>query len=330
LDPQPGVSVIKKIKQIDWLGAILNGAIYAIWVIPLTFGGSQWAWGDGRTITLFVLSGVLVVLFFLQQYFLIMTTTRQRILPLGFLKSRTILLLWMSTCTTSATQFTAIYFIPLIFQFTRDDTPLHAAVRLLPFITLWFVSILFTGGTLPKHGYYMPSALASGILITIGSALMFTVDTTTSPAKVYGYSILMAVGSGLSNQIGYTVGPLKVAMNPALGPMMIPDLIGFINTAQIGSIVHSLAISSAVFQNLAFHNLKSSLGPMGFTDAQLRQAISGLKSEILVDSTSDVKALAVEAIIGAMDRVWILGIAGGGSLIIVSLFLKREKLSFGR
>jgi hypothetical protein len=109
---------------------------------------------------------------------------------------------------------------------------------------------------------------------------------------------------------------------------MVPDLIGFMNAAQIGSIVHALAISGAVFQNLAFRNLKSSLGPMGFTDSQLRQAISGLKSEVLINSTPQTKALAVEAIISAMDRVWVLGVAGGGALVIAALFLKRERLNF--
>lgn len=322
------MSVVNKFKQIDWLGSLLNGAIYATWVMALTFGGSQWPWGDGRTIAMFVLSGVLVVLFFLQQHFLIMTTARQRIFPLEFLKSRTLSLLWLATCTTSAAQYIAIYFIPLFFEFTTQDTALHAAIRLLPFIALWFAAILFSGAMLPKVGYYMPWSLASGIFITIGSALMFTIDATTSPAKVYGYSILMAVGSGLTIQLAYSVGPIKVAMNPAWGPIMIPDLIGFMNTAQIGSIVHALAISGAVFQNLAFRNLKSSLGPMGFTDVQLRQAISGLKSEILVNSTAEVKALAVAAIISAMDRVWILGIAGGGALVVAALFLRRERLNF--
>lgn len=307
---------------------LLNGAIYAVWVIALTFGGSQWAWADGRTIAMFILSGILVVLFLLQQHFLIMTTVRQRIFPLEFLKSPTLLLLWLGTCTTSAARFIAIYYIPLYFQFTTKDTALHAAVRLLPFITPWFVAMLFSGGMLPKVGYYMPWFLASGILITIGSALMFTIDATTSPAKVYGYSILMAVGSGLTTQMAYSVGPLKLATNPAWGRVMIPDLIGFMNTAQIGSIVHALAISSAVFQNLAFRNLKSSLGPMGFTDSQLRQTISGLKSEVLVNSTSLAKSLAIEAIVSAMDRVWILGVAGGGALIIAALFLKYEKLDF--
>jgi hypothetical protein len=174
------VSLVNKFKQVDWLGTLLNGAIYAVWIIALTFGSSQWAWTDGRTIAMFTLSGILVVLFLLQQHFLIMTTPRQRIFPIEFLKSRTLSLLWLGTCTTSATQFIAIYFIPLFFQFTTKDTALHAAVRLL---TLWFVAMLFSGGALPKVGYYMPWSLASGILITIGSALMYTIDATTSPAK---------------------------------------------------------------------------------------------------------------------------------------------------
>ena len=145
------MSVVNKFKQIDWLGTLLNGAIYATWVISLTFGGS---WTDGRTISMFVLSGILAILFLLQQHFLIMATRRQRIFPLEFLKSRTLSLLWLGTCTTSAAQFIAIYFIPLIFQFTTNDTALHSAVRLLPFITLWFVAMLFSGGALPYNLAY--------------------------------------------------------------------------------------------------------------------------------------------------------------------------------
>ena len=190
------------------------------------------------------------------------------------------------------------------------------------------MGVIIAGVARPKVGYYMPFVLTSGILITIGGALMFRIKSTTSTSNIYGYSMFIGFGSGLTIQLGYAVGPLKVVMNCEWGPTMIPDVIGFMNTAQLGSVVHALAISGTIFQNLAFRNLKNSLGQMGFTDAQLHQTISGLKSDVLVNETVTVKELAVDSIISAMGHVWILIIVSGCTLVISSLFLKREKLNF--
>lgn len=45
--------------------------------------------------------------------------------------------------------------------------------------------------------------------MTIGGATMLTVNADTSIANVYGYSILLGAGSGMTFQIGYTVGGVK-------------------------------------------------------------------------------------------------------------------------
>lgn len=326
MDPQPDHKFKEKLAQMDWIGTLLNAAIYATWVIALTFGGAQWAWNDGRTIACFVVCGVLIILFGLQQRFKVFTTLQQRIFPAGFLYSRTLLLQYLVTCCIATSLFVPIYYIPIFFQFTRDDGPLKAAVRLLPFIVITIFCVMLNGALMPKIGYYKPWPLISGTLVLIGGALMFTVDSQTSPARVYGYSVLIAFGTGLSAQAAYSVAPVKVAMNPRYGPAMIPDAIGFINMAQIGSIVHALAISGTVFQNLAFRNLSHALAGMGFTDAQLHSAISGTQSEILANASAEVKALAVDAIIKAMDRVYILVIVAGAVCLIASLPMKWEKL----
>lgn len=39
-DPQPGLKFFAKIKQIDWVGAVLNAGLYVSFVLALTFGGT--------------------------------------------------------------------------------------------------------------------------------------------------------------------------------------------------------------------------------------------------------------------------------------------------
>lgn len=222
MNPQPTRNITQKLKDVDWIGSTLNAAIYATWVLALTFGGAQWAWSDGRTIACFVVCGVLIIVFGLQQRFKIGTSFEQRILPAGFLTSLSLLVQYFATACTATALFIPIYYIPIFFQFTRDDGALKAAVRLLPFIIITIFCIMLNGALMQQVGYYKPWFAVSGAFILIGGALMFTVDSDTSPARVYGYSVLIAIGTGLSAQAAYSVVPVKVAMDPRHGPRMIP------------------------------------------------------------------------------------------------------------
>jgi hypothetical protein len=310
----------------DWLGTVLNASIYTSWVLALTLGGVQWEWGDTRIIASFVVCVTLVIIFGLQQRFNILTSPEQRIFPAGFLLSRSLLLQYLATASTATSLCIPLYYIPIFFQFTRNDSAFHAAIRLLPYIITVICCIMVNGALMPKTGYYKPWYIASGILILTGGVLMFTVDAHTSPARVYGYSMLVAIGTGLTAQSAYSVTPVKVAMDARYGPGMIPDAIGFINIAQIGSMVHALAIAGAIFQNLAFQYLRHALEGKGFTDAELHSAISGTQSQLLASVSGEVKALAVNAIIKAIDRVYILVIVAGVVCLIVSVPMRMEKL----
>ena len=101
----------------------------------------------------------------------------------------------------------------------------------------------------------------SGVFMTIGGALMYTTDSSSSRSIIYGYSILIAIGAGLASQAAYSIGPAKVK------PHQVPAVIGFMNVAQIGGIVIALTISSTVYQNLAFKFLQSALAGLNFTAA---------------------------------------------------------------
>jgi hypothetical protein len=248
---------------VDWIGSTLNAAIYATWVLALTFGGAQWAWSDGRTIACFVVCGVLIIVFGLQQRFKIGTSFEQRILPAGFLTSLSLLVQYFATACTATALFIPIYYIPIFFQFTRDDGALKAAVRLLPFIIITIFCIMLNGALMQQLGYYKPWFAVSGAFILIGGALMFAVDSDTSPARVYGYSVLIAIGTGISAQAAYSVVPVKVAMDPRHGLRMIPDAISFINMAQIGSIVHALAISGTIFSESSIPKPSTRVGREG-------------------------------------------------------------------
>ena len=124
IQPEPGVSTLKKIFEIDILGTALLAGMFAMFIIPLTLAEGSWAWGDASTITCLVLCGALTAIFIGQQAFSIFTTPERRIFPVDLLYSRTVILLFVSTAATSTNLFIPVYYIPIYSQFTRGDEPI--------------------------------------------------------------------------------------------------------------------------------------------------------------------------------------------------------------
>jgi hypothetical protein len=289
-------------------------------VLALTFGGTIWSWGDGRTIGTFVACGVILILFALQQFFAVFTTPERRLFPIEFLASRSMILLHIGTACSTTAAFIAMYYVPLLFQFTRGDTGLESAVRLLPFVLVFIFFIIGSGVVLPHIGYYMPFYVVAGVFMLIGGALMYTVKASTSTSAIYGYTVLIAIGSGISSQVAYSVASAKVQSQ------QVAAAIGFINVAQIGGIVIALTISGTVFQNIAFNALGKILYPLGFTASDVRGAIAGSRSALFEHVPADAEAMVIEAIVQAIDKTYALVITAGAFGLVTSVVLRRERL----
>jgi hypothetical protein len=80
--------------MLDYIGAVLSSATFLCIMMAMNFGGVLWQWSDGRSIALFVLSGVLFVTFCLQQAYTIGTTMEHRIFPMHFFRNYTMVILF--------------------------------------------------------------------------------------------------------------------------------------------------------------------------------------------------------------------------------------------
>ena len=85
----------ERFGQIDWIGIVLCTGALACLVMGIDFGGIQWSWGSGSSIALFVVSGVLFVVFGIQQTFLIFCSEETRLFPVHFLKRRSLVVLFI-------------------------------------------------------------------------------------------------------------------------------------------------------------------------------------------------------------------------------------------
>ncbi|KAI4724753.1 MFS general substrate transporter [Aureobasidium sp. EXF-10728] len=320
-NPKPDVGTMQKLGTIDWLGAFLFAGMFAILQVALTFSGSLWKWNEAGPIALWVVFAVFLLAFMVQQGFSIATTPSRRLFPVHFLKSRTMILLYTGTAASSTGLALGVYYIPIFFQFTKGDSPIKAAVRLLPYICVFVTAVMLSGGLLPLFGRYQICYMISGVLLIIGGALMHTVHLNTSTANIYGYEVLMAFGAGTSMQVAYSVA---VAIADKLDTL---NAVGFINVAQIGSLSIGLSIAGCLYQNLGFDNIKTALLGYQFSDTEIRAALGGAHSAVLASGDLVLQRLVLGAIAATLRDVWVLTIVAGAVALVSGLLMKREKLN---
>ncbi|KAK3313200.1 major facilitator superfamily domain-containing protein [Apodospora peruviana] len=326
IHPAPGKSLRERIVHFDFLGLFLIAGTWGFFTVAFQLAGTtsatmSWAWSSGPTIALLVLFGVFLVAAVVQQYFTIFTTASTRAFPGHLLLSRTQVLLFCATAASTASLFVPTYYIPIFFQFVKSDTPIRAAVRLLPFIVVAVFTNLAAGALLSKIRYYMPVYLLGGTLVTIGGALLMThLDVDASEGAIYGFTVIIALGTGLTIQLGYAVATLTVS------PADIGHALSMQNVSQIGSTVICLVIAGQVFQSAAVANLGQALAGKGFSAQEIAAAVTGAQSEVFQQLSGDLRIAAIEAIVQAMQKSFILVIVGGAVLFVSALLMKREKL----
>lgn len=321
IHPGGDKSLRERLGNLDYLGFVLSAGMWVAFAMGFISAGGIWDWNDGRTIALIVVFVVLLVLYTLQQYFCILTTPATRSFPGHLLRSRTQIQMYITTTCANTGMFFTTFYIPVYFQFTQNDSSLMAAVRLLPYLLITITCNLVAGWALPKIKNYMPICLFSGVMMTLTGALFLVyLQPSTPTAQIYGFSVLMAVGTGTTMQLGYAVASLKV---PAAD---ILSAINLQNVAQIGATVICLVIASQAFQSNAVNNMTHALAGHGFSREEISSAVAGAQSHLFESLGGDLRDSAVHAITDAMQRAFIIPLVAGIVGIINSVFMSRERL----
>ncbi|KAH9885002.1 major facilitator superfamily domain-containing protein [Xylariomycetidae sp. FL2044] len=320
--PVRGVSIGRRLATIDYAGFVLGAGTWVSFLLFFTMAGGQWPWDDGRTVAVGVVFGALLVAYVLQQYFAVFTTPAQRLFPGHLLRDRTQVLLYVVTAAGTTALFVVVYYLPIYFQFVNGDGAIMAAVRLLPFVVVAVAANLSAGSFLHLIKVYMALYLIAGVfLVAGGGPLVAYLDPVGSGAGlVYGLTVVVSVGTGLSMTTAYTVATLT------LGPERAGAGINLQNVAQIGGQVIALAIASQIYQSTGIRNLSRVLAGRGYTDSEISGAVAGAQSDLFKQLEGGVREEALVAITEAMQLTFVLVPVAGAVMLIAALCMKRERL----
>lgn len=309
----PTLTPGQKLAKFDWLGLLIFTGWCISFVMALQFGGTVYAWNSASEIILWVFTGVLAIAFVLSHKFHPFVEEGNRLYPGHMLKNWKLGILQFATFAASSAVYIPIYYIPLFFQFARGETPVQAAVRLLPFVFMIVAFSVLNGLLMSKLGYYMPWFLAGGVLGLIGGALMYTVNSDTTNSALYGYSVILGIGGGcfLMSAFGCVSAVVDVSD--------VFNAIGALSVAQGLGIVFFVSTAGIVFQNLGV-NYITPLLPAGFSGDK-HDILAGTSSSVYQSFSEEIRDQIGRAIIAAMSKVYTLTIAGTAITTILSPFL---------
>ena len=142
----------QRIDRLDPLGTacFLPGIVCLL--LALQWGGSTYAWDDGRIIALLILFGVLIIAFIGIQIWKKENAT----VPPRIISQRSIAFgLCYQTCV-GASMMTEVYWLPIWFQAIKGASPVHSGIMNLPLILSLVVGSMSTGFLISKVVGYCP------------------------------------------------------------------------------------------------------------------------------------------------------------------------------
>jgi hypothetical protein len=320
IKPESSWSVSRRLRRIDYLGALLFAGGITCVLMMLGFGGVIWPWTSGRMITVYVCAGVLLILFVIQQASSFLAV--ERLFPVELVKDWEMCIFFMFAAIALGNTILTIWTLPLFFQFIYGYTALRSGYYILAVASSAIAAVALAGVLLPRFPMYMPwFAIATAVMVT-GSALLSTISSTTHRSTICGFAALHLFGCGFITQLPFAAAQIKA------GKAATRSVTGFLVCAQALGSSLSISITSSIFMNLSTTRVARLLPDV--PRAVVQASIAGAGTNLVTNLQPELRAEVLGVIADTIASLFYLNVASAGIGFIISMFMKKERLNFER
>ncbi|KAJ5869565.1 hypothetical protein N7455_004506 [Penicillium solitum] len=264
-DSIKGPSVLRRLQNLDLLGAILFAPAIIMVFLALQWGGTEYPWKSATIIGLFIGGAGVGVVFALWQ----IRKGDDAMIPPRLICERTMFFSCFSEFFAMGAVYISIYYLPEWFQVIKGASPTKSGLMYLPLALSDVLSATLTGASLKYLGYPNPYMLLGTSLMSIATGLFSTFSLTTPHQHWIPFQVLQGLGVGMTLSMPY------VATQTVLKPEDIPVGTSLLQCFQFFGASVNLAIAEALFDN----KLNSRLASWGFDTDEVRKIISAGSAE---------------------------------------------------
>lgn len=311
-------SLASKLRRLDWTGMLLFAIGSILFSLPLSWAGAMYPWGSWRTLVPFII-GIL----FLLGFAIYEKWPTQPVFPYRIFGNATAQASILGAFIHGAVLYALLLYLPLYFQAVYLETPLRAAVSILPLCVL----VVFMSGAaafaVEAFRKYRWEIWIGWILLAVGVGLMSIWDKNSSLAETASFQVIAGIGLGTL----FTVPTISMqASAPSVDDQGLA--VGVLVSFRLFGGLVGLAIGATAFSSV-FASSTASLGPLPESVAILEDsayAIGFIPHLREVTIPQGLMDSIIDAYSGSLQTIWyaLAGLAAVGG--IASLFMKELSL----
>ncbi|KAH0276528.1 MFS general substrate transporter, partial [Aureobasidium melanogenum] len=235
------------IKKIDYWGILLGSAAIMLILIPVSGGGSYFAWDSPLVISMLAVGGICALAFFFVEQKIALLP----MMPLSLFTNAPVCVLLLQNFLFGIVYYSQLYYLPLFFQNARQMSPITSAALVLPLTAAQMTLSILSGQYISRRERYGEVLWTGFFLWTLGVGLTCIFDLGTPIAAIVVILLIQGAGVGLIFQ------PSLVALQAHCSKEQRAVVISNRNFLRsLGGAV-GLAISAAALQN----SLKKAMPP---------------------------------------------------------------------
>ncbi|WPG99119.1 Hypothetical protein R9X50_00193000 [Acrodontium crateriforme] len=289
---EPPMKVLRDIhNKLDLVGFVIFAPAAVMLLLALQWGGNQYPWNSSVVIGLFCSAGATFLVWLAWDYY----KKDKAMIPLSMLRKQHVWVSGVSMGFLSSSMTILSYYLPIYFQSVRGKSAAISGVYLLPGILSQLIGAVSSGKLVGKFGYYLPWAVASGVLTAVGYGALSTLNPTSSTGKWIGFQIIAGIGRGFGLQM-----PL-VAVQNTIAPAQIPTAMALIMFSQTFFGALFLSFSDTIFTN-SLRSLLHQDAPNVDAQAVIKAGAYGFRQIVKPELLSGV----LNAYSGSIDRIFYL------------------------
>lgn len=190
---ETGGSMRQKLLAIDWFGASAMVVFLVLFLMTASLGGKEVPYGSKTFALLIVLSTLAFAVFVYAE----LKVAKDPILPLRFLKIRSVLGSSLSNWFCMMATMTTSYYLPIYFSGVLDMSPTDIGKRLMPnFFSVAFGS-LGAGYYMKKTRKYYSFVLVFCVIAVLGQWQIYLINPQISTWRQFTLTLIPGFGSSV-------------------------------------------------------------------------------------------------------------------------------------
>ncbi|WVR06704.1 hypothetical protein IAU60_003736 [Kwoniella sp. DSM 27419] len=317
LKPVTG-SVKEKLAKIDYTGIALSaGGTILLLVslivpycanpqVPISGGGSSFAWDSAVVISLLIIGSVLMIAFLLCEW----KFASLPILPLRLFKTPTVSVILAQSFLVGWIYYGNIFYVPMFFQYVKGYSALKSGALVLAYTLPQSLYGIISGQIISRTNRYKAVIVFGTAVWTLGAGLQIMWEADWSLARILAALEVSSIGVGCCLQSTLVA---MMAVAPDRDRAVVTSSRNFFRT--MGG-AFGLAIANAIFNNTVSASLPVELS------AEQKQSILKSSLSSIHSLSPELKTSVIDAYAVGLRMCFIVFTAGSGVCFLLSFAIK--------